>query len=88
MARRKATDDVMARTEAERVLGNEMEATGTIDSTNIEPAEAGRRVLDQVAAAVEFETGVSKDPDGKQVPMRRLVITGPWTVDPDGLTGK
>lgn len=85
---RKAQEDVLARTEAERFIGDELEATGLIDSSANEPTEAGKRLLDQVAKAVEFERGTSKDPDRNTVPMRRLVITGPWTVDPDGLTTK
>lgn len=81
---RKAQEDVLARTEAERFVGDAMEAAGIIDSTVMEPAETGRLLLDHVAAAVEFETGISKDPERKPVAMRRLVITGPWVVDPTG----
>ena len=82
---RKAQDDLMARTEAERVVGDELEATGLINSEVHEPTAVGKTLLDRMAKTVEFETGTSKDPDRNTVPMRRLVITGPWTVDPDGI---
>jgi hypothetical protein len=82
MATRKATEDVLARTEAERAVGDELEALGLIDSALNEPTEAGRKLLDQIGMYVQFETGDSKDPDKNIVPMRRIVITGPWRVDP------
>lgn len=85
---RKAQDDPMARTEAERFVGDALEATELIDSTVVEPTTGGKILLDQVAKAVEFERGTSKDPDRNTVPMRRLVITGPWMVDPDGIAAK
>lgn len=84
---RKAQEDVLARSEAERVVGDEMEAVGLIGGDTL-PAEAGRLLLNRVAKAVEFEHGTSKDPDKNTVPMRRLVITGPWVVNPDGLPVK
>lgn len=85
MAKRKVEDDVMARTAAERAIGDVMEATGVIDSSTNEPTEAGRLVLGELARAVQFEKATSKDPDGVVVPQRRIVITGPWEVDPDAL---
>jgi hypothetical protein len=81
---RKANEDVLARTEAERLVGDEMEALGLIDSSANEPVDAGRRLLNQIGKTVEFETGTSKDPDRNAVAMRRLVITTPWEVDPNG----
>lgn len=80
---RKAQDDVMARTAAERLLGDRMEAEGLIDSSAIEPTEAGNRLLAEIEA-VEFEQTVSKVRGGIEVPLRRLVITTNWEVDPAG----
>lgn len=80
---RKTQEDVLARTAAERYVGDQMEAAGLIDSSASEPAEAGRQLLAQVAKTVEFERGLSRDPDRKEVPMRRMVITTGWEVDPD-----
>jgi hypothetical protein len=85
---RKATEDVLARTEAERYVGDELKALELINSSTQEPTDAGRQLLGQIAKTVEFETGTSKDPDRNVVPMRRLVITTGWTVDPNGVVGK
>lgn len=80
---RKATEDALARTAAERFVGEELVDCQIVEELDgIEPAG---RLLGQVAKTVEFERGTSKDPDKNTVPMRRLVITGPWEVDPDGL---
>jgi hypothetical protein len=79
---RKAQDDVMARTDAERSVGDELEATGLINSSANEPAEAGR-VLLGMFKAIEFETTSRKVGD-EELRLRRLVITGPWEVDPTG----
>lgn len=81
---RKANEDVLARTEAERQIGDVLEREGLIDSSAYEPIAAGRAVLNALGKAVEFETGTSKDPDRNAVAMRRLVITTPWEVDPNG----
>lgn len=78
---RKAQDDALARTEAERVIGDELESSGVIDSNTHEPTEAGRRILAQIAKAVEFET-ITKRVGDEEIALRRLVITGPWEVDP------
>lgn len=83
---RKATEDVLARTEAERQIGDALEALGLIDSSTHEPTEAGLKLLGIIGKAVEFERGTSKDPDKEVVPMRRIVITGPWQVDMDAIT--
>lgn len=82
---RKATEDVLARTEAERQIGDVLESEGLIDSSTHEPTEVGRAVLNALGKAVEFETGTSKDPDRNAVAMRRLVITTAWEVDPNGV---
>lgn len=82
---RKATEDVLARTEAERQIGDVLEAEGLIDSSTYELAAAGRAVLNALGRFVEFETGTSKDPDRQAVAMRRLVITTAWEVDPNGV---
>jgi hypothetical protein len=81
---RKANEDVLARTEAERQIGDVLEREGLIDSSTHEPTEVGRKVLNALAKTVEFETGTSKDPDRQAVAMRRLVITTAWEVDPNG----
>jgi hypothetical protein len=82
---RKANEDVLARTEAERQIGDILEAESLIDSSTYEPTAVGKSVLDALGKAVEFETGTSKDPDRQAVAMRRLVITGAWEVDPNGV---
>lgn len=81
MATRKTQDDALARTEAERWVGEELESTGLIDSDTDEPTVAGRTLLNQIAKTVEYERGTSKDPDRNEVPMKRLVITTNWVVD-------
>lgn len=82
---RKAQEDALARTEAERLVGGQLEDLNLIDNGEVEPTEAGRQLLSQVAKTVEFERGTSRDPDRNTVPMRRLVITTGWVVDPDAL---
>lgn len=77
---RRALDDVLARTEAERVVGDELEATGLINSSTHEPTAAGKALLDSFKA-VEFEKASRKVGD-EELRLRRLVITGPWEVDP------
>lgn len=81
MAKRKVEDDVLARGAAEREIGEALIAEGIASETDV-PAELGRRVLGRTAQAVQFEIGESTDPDRRKVAMRRLVITGPWMVDP------
>lgn len=89
MATRKVTDDALARTAAERAIGEILIDEGFVPiEASPEPGEMGRRVLGVLAKAVQFETGESKDPDRQVVPMRRLVITGVWEVDPDALSTK
>lgn len=72
---RKAQDDAMARTAAERVVGDVV-----APSTDGQVDELARTVLGEFEA-VQFETAVSKV-GGKPIALRRLVITGPWEVDP------
>jgi hypothetical protein len=79
---RKATEDVLARTEAERQIGDKLEAHGLIDSVRNEPTEVGRAVVDGFRAA-EFEKTIRRVGD-EDIHLRRLVITGPWEVDPNG----
>lgn len=79
---RKANEDVLARTEGERKVGDLLEACGLIDSDAHEPTEVGRAVVDGFRA-VEFETTVRKVGD-EDIRLRRLLFTGPWEVDPNG----
>lgn len=81
MTTRKATEDVLARTEVEREIGDVLFEEGLI-GPETDAVAVGRKVLAALAKTVEFETGTSKDPDRQVVPMRRAVITGPWLVDP------
>lgn len=78
---RKAQDDVMARGAAERMLSD------LIDEDTVSREGALQMAKDLVGEfkAVEFERGTSKDPDKQIVPMRRVVLTGPWEVDPDAV---
>lgn len=80
MAIRKNTEDIMARTKAVTDLTDKLDnMLPEVESV----AEAGRDLLNQIGDTVEFEYGVSTDPNRNKVNMRRLVITGPWEVDPD-----
>lgn len=85
MARRKAEEDALARTAAERFVGEALEALGLVDAAPAGPTELGRALLGQVAKYVEFERGESTDPDRQKVAMRRMVITTPWEVDPEAV---
>lgn len=86
MAKRKAEEDVLARTAAERELGEILIDQGFAPiESDPDPAEMGRRALSVFAKAVQFETGESTDPDRQKVAMRRVVITGPWEVDPEAV---
>ena len=85
---RKPLEDPIARTVAEHHLGDALESTGMIDSTAHEPAEVGRAVLSELAgigAYIEFETTKSKVRGGQEIPLRRLVITGDWEIDPNAV---
>ena len=76
---RKAQDDVMARSAAETRVAD------LLASTPEGPAGDGGLSVRQVLGefkAVEFETTTRKVGD-EEVKLRRLVITGPWEVDPD-----
>lgn len=83
MAIRKATEDVLARTQAEREVVQKLEAEGLFAGTGDGPVTTGQTLLSEFPT-VEFETGVSRMPGGEKVAVRRLVITGPWVVDPNG----
>jgi hypothetical protein len=77
---RKAQDDAVARTAAENVVR---------DLTHYVNEPVGDLGKDIVGAfkAVEFET-ISKKVGDEEIPLRRLVITGPWEVDPNGVASK
>lgn len=79
---RKATDDVMARTAAESKLADLLDSTGMpIGNSEGGPTIVARELLAEFKA-VEFET-TSKKVGDETINLRRLVITGPWEVDPD-----
>lgn len=81
---RKTQDDVMARSVAESQMADLL-----TDQCGVAPDdhEAAKALVGHFKA-VEFERGTSKDPDKQVVPMRRVVLTGPWEVDPDGVVAK
>lgn len=84
---RKAQDDVMARGAAERLIADYLDLEDAM--TPFADGGAGNvRGLVGEFKAVEFERGTSKDPDKQVVPMRRVVLTGPWEVDPDGVANR
>lgn len=75
-------DDVMARGAAERTVADrfgvqpdEMVAGGEVGLTP-------RDVVAEIAETVEFEKATFKG-GGREIGMRRVVITGAWEVDPD-----
>jgi hypothetical protein len=86
MAMRKAQDDAMARTQAERDLGDLFASNGHSVGSYDEDVTAARGLLSNFPA-VEFERGTGRTPDGQKVAQRRVVITGPWVVDPDAVLG-
>lgn len=78
---RNPKDDVMARGAAEHKLAE------LLASTPDGPAGDGGLSVRQVVGelgTVEFERTVSKVRGGTEVPLRRLVITSAWEVDPSG----
>lgn len=77
---RKAQDDVMARTAAESRLSDHLEQ---LNAATDDAADQMARDLIGTFKAVEFETTSRKVGD-EEVPLRRLVITGAWEVDPNG----
>ena len=79
---RKATEDVLARTEAERMVADNALVPGEQGAEN--EMEAARRIVG-VFEAVEFETAVSKVRGGQEINVRRLVLTSSWEVDPNGV---
>lgn len=74
---RNAQDDPMARTAAERKIGDLLTDQTGLAQTDLGAATA---ILGEFEA-VEFETTISKVRGGQEIPVRRLVITGPWEVD-------
>lgn len=77
---RKAQENALARTVAENKLC-EMLAIGDVNVGEIDRA-AVKQVLGEFKA-VEFET-ITKRVGDEEIALRRLVITGPWEVDPGG----
>lgn len=75
---RKAEDNVLARTAAERVIGDLI-----APSTDGEVDGLAKGVVGAFET-VEFETAVSKVRGGSEVHLRRLVLTSAWEVDPNG----
>lgn len=75
---RKAQDDPIARTVAENQLADILDIE---ESAN--PGSTSHVVLGAFEA-VEFEKAASKV-GGKDIYLRRLVITGAWEVDPNGV---
>jgi F0F1-type ATP synthase gamma subunit len=76
------TDDALARTAAERQVTDALidnEAIGAVVGTS--DTGVARRVLEQVAKTVNFETAISKV-KGQEIGLRRLVMVGEWEVDP------
>lgn len=71
-------EDVLARTEAERMLADLIDDGEVHEFTSKAAAEA-KGILDAFPA-VQYDTTVSKA-RGTEVKLRRLVITGPWEVD-------
>lgn len=79
---RKAADDPMARTVAENQVGAMFADNGhTIGDIDSDVA-AARGLLSNFRS-VEFEH-VTRSVGDEEIKLRRLVITGPWEVDPDG----
>lgn len=78
---RKAQENALARTVAENKLC-EMLAIGDVNVGEIDRA-AVKQVLGEFKA-VEFET-ITKRVGDEEIALRRLVITGPWEVDPSGV---
>lgn len=83
----KPTDDAMARTVAESRFGDTIHeyADRSYRSPNspIDHDEAVRVARDHLAVfpSVRFETVTAVDAD-RSITMRRLILTGPWEVDP------
>jgi len=82
---RKAQDDAMARTQAERDLGELL--TSASSEEDFERAQQVARETLGAFPAVEFERGTGRTPDGQKIEQRRVVITGPWVVDPEAALG-
>lgn len=78
---RKAQDDPIARSVAENQVADISEPFGTDESDPVGMAQAS--AILGAFKAVEFETTSRKVGD-EEIPLRRLVITGPWEVNPSG----
>jgi hypothetical protein len=79
---RKAQDDPIARTVAENQLGDMFAGNGRSVGDRDSDVSAARGLLGAFKA-VEFET-TSRNVGDQVIPLRRLIITGPWEVDPGG----
>ena len=81
---RKAQEDAVARTVAEKKVGDLLAADGNVGPhASIEQATTVAREVLGEFKAVEFET-ITKRVGDEEIALRRLVITGPWEVDPGG----
>jgi hypothetical protein len=80
MAVRKNQDDVMARGAAERAVA-EVFGIG-VDEAIGEGMATAATVVSEIAETVEFERATFKA-GGREIKMRRVLITGGWEVDPD-----
>jgi hypothetical protein len=76
---RKTQDDPIARNVAENKIADITDGYSRDGSDPVGMAEA-TTILGEFEA-VEFETTISKVRGGQEIPVRRLVITGPWEVD-------
>jgi hypothetical protein len=72
-------DDVMARGAAERAVADflDVEPNEEIGESAATPSV----LVSQIAETVEFEKATFKG-GGREIGMRRVVITGAWEVDP------
>lgn len=82
---RKTQDDAVARTVAENQLGDLLAEDGYTTGGRDQAVSVANSMLAQFADAVEFETAVSKVRGGQEIPVRRLVITTAWEVNPNAV---
>lgn len=73
---RKANDDVMARSLAESRIRD------LTSDVNEPVGDLGTQIISEFKA-VEFETKKIMS-QGEEIPLRRLVLTSAWEVDPNG----
>jgi len=75
-------DDVMARGAAEQAVAEFFNVQPDQAVSEGETGVGPRDLLGQIAETVEFEKATFKG-GGREIGMRRVVITGAWEVDPD-----